>query len=164
MRSSSKKPFWNDPHYRALIALLQCEEAENTKLCTGCFLILPIDRFQNCTNGRKRVLAYCRYCASDKAKDRYSDGTTRNSRYKRLYSISLDEVESRWLLQKEKCAICGRPDPGRATGRYIVDHCHSTGVVRGILCHKCNSAIGMMEDDPARLEAAAAYLRKHHGE
>jgi hypothetical protein len=39
-----------------------------------------------------------------------------------------------------------------------VDHCHNTGVFRGILCNKCNRGIGLLEDDPARCRAAASYL------
>lgn len=42
-------------------------------------------------------------------------------------------------------------------GAYV-DHCHETGVVRGLLCHNCNFAIGYMKDNPQRLRAAANYL------
>ena len=41
-----------------------------------------------------------------------------------------------------------------------VDHCHKTGLIRGLLCARCNKAIGWFGDDPALLEAAALYLRQ----
>lgn len=57
--------------------------------------------------------------------------------------------------QGETCAICG--DVG-SWQRLGIDHDHGTGAVRGLLCSPCNTAIGMMKDDPARLRAAVAYL------
>jgi RNase P subunit RPR2 len=55
------------------------------------------------------------------------------------------------------CAGCLRPlEPGRKTN---VDHCHSTGRVRGILCPNCNTTLGLAYDNPETLERLAAYLR-----
>lgn len=61
-------------------------------------------------------------------------------------------------IQNGKCAICGFLLPASYRGRNL-DHCHSTGRIRGILCPQCNMAIGLVEDNPEILEAAAAYLR-----
>lgn len=62
------------------------------------------------------------------------------------------------------CAICKRPethhDPSGRTKRLAVDHDHQTGLVRGLLCHGCNAALGLMADDPARLEEAARYIKR----
>lgn len=64
------------------------------------------------------------------------------------------------------CAICLRP-PSRIrpkTGKLIdlaVDHDHATGVIRGILCTDCNTSLGLMDDSPVRLRAAATYLDRH---
>lgn len=52
------------------------------------------------------------------------------------------------------CQVCGAD----LTGYSALDHCHATGALRGVLCRKCNTGLGMFEDDPARLLAAAAYL------
>lgn len=56
------------------------------------------------------------------------------------------------------CAICGR-EPGRKG--LCVDHDHATGRVRAMLCTRCNTAIGMLKDDPELCERAAIYLRNH---
>lgn len=67
-------------------------------------------------------------------------------------------IETRYGLSREQfeklCATQKR-------GKLVVDHCHATGQLRGLICHKCNSALGMAKDDPKILENAAAYLRKY---
>lgn len=78
------------------------------------------------------------------------------------YGLSKEEYEAMLSSQTNLCAIC------KQTGRHIrfdklcVDHDHSTGKVRGLLCGKCNSAIGLLADNPELLRAAADYLEKHH--
>ncbi len=59
-------------------------------------------------------------------------------------------------LQGGVCAICSKK-PKR--GFLCVDHCHRTGMIRGLLCAKCNSGLGFYDDDPNRTQAATGYLR-----
>jgi len=62
------------------------------------------------------------------------------------------------------CAICEKPETAKRSGKVVplsVDHNHQTGKPRGLLCAACNRAIGLMQEDPQRLEAAARYLRQH---
>jgi len=61
------------------------------------------------------------------------------------------------------CPICGRAltFTGRSSpSRAVVDHCHTTGQVRGIICHPCNSGLGRFGDDPSTLRLAASYLEQ----
>lgn len=79
------------------------------------------------------------------------------SRYFRTYGITLSEYEDMLRAQGGLCAICRQPE--RAAGRSLaVDHCHTTNRVRGLLCMRCNIALGMYEDDVLRMRAALAYL------
>lgn len=75
------------------------------------------------------------------------------------YGISADEYWLIYRYQLGTCAICQR-----ATGvkkRLSVDHCHATGIVRGLLCSTCNSRVlGHLRDDTEALERAIDYL--HH--
>jgi hypothetical protein len=67
------------------------------------------------------------------------------------------------LLAKQggKCAICGCSKRTAKDRRLAVDHDHNTGKIRGLLCSKCNTAIGMLRESLALLGAAAVYLAKH---
>lgn len=76
---------------------------------------------------------------------------------KHRYGLSVAEFEQMWADQGGHCLIC-KIEPIAA-----VDHNHHTGKVRGLLCHRCNVAIGLMHDSPMRLEQAAQYLRSTDG-
>ena len=76
--------------------------------------------------------------------------------YRRTFGITADDVDALIEKQGGVCAICGRTPTRLAS--WHVDHCHETGVVRGMLCIDCNQGIGKFHEDPARLRAAADYL------
>lgn len=70
------------------------------------------------------------------------------------YKISPDRYAQMWIDQDGDCAICGEHR------ELVVDHCHDTGRVRGLLCHRCNVALGWMNDQPENLRRAASYLEQ----
>lgn len=81
----------------------------------------------------------------------------------RKYGISLEDYNSLFTKQHGVCAICLCPETrvDIRTGRIMalsVDHCHTTGKVRGLLCFKCNGILGWAKDNPVILNRAAAYL------
>lgn len=63
--------------------------------------------------------------------------------------------------QQGRCAICGTTTPSKRREYFDIDHCHSTGQIRGLLCEICNRVIGLMQDDEQRLRRAADYIAKH---
>ena len=81
----------------------------------------------------------------------------RDSRLRKTYGISLADYDRMLKAQKGGCAICGRKPKSRALD---VDHCHRSGRVRGLLCHKDNRGLTWFSDDPTRLRAAACYLSR----
>ena len=88
---------------------------------------------------------------------RQTDPEHRDKRLRYIYGISLDEYDAMLDRQGGVCAICKKkPDEGKA---LVVDHCHVTGRVRGLLCGKCNSVLAFGNDDPDILCAAIAYLQ-----
>ena len=83
---------------------------------------------------------------------------TRKSELKRKYGISEEEYEAILESQGGCCAGCGTKTPTGKWGVFAVDHCHDTGVVRGLLCNECNRGIGLLKDDPHLLRILANYL------
>lgn len=74
------------------------------------------------------------------------------------YGLSWDAYLAMVAAQCGLCAICSK---SRGRRPLHVDHDHVTGKVRALLCYKCNSGIGNLNDDPNLMEKAAAYLRQH---
>lgn len=79
---------------------------------------------------------------------------------KTKYGISLHEMNDLLLKQNNRCAICGFKNDGNKSFFPFVDHCHKTGVVRGLLCTKCNFGIGQFNDNPDLLRTAISYLEE----
>ena len=89
----------------------------------------------------------------------YASGKWREQNYKRSYGITMAQVEEMHERQSGKCAICGTDKPGGRKAKFLyVDHDHKTGVIRGLLCNRCNTSIGLFKDDPKLLMSAACYL------
>lgn len=75
------------------------------------------------------------------------------------YGISAEHWNRLFEAQGGCCAICEKHQ-STLPCRLVVDHCHDSGVVRGLLCRNCNSAIGMLEERTEVLQAAVDYLSK----
>lgn len=88
----------------------------------------------------------------------------RSRRFKKEYGIDFAQYQQMLLDQKGVCAVCEKPETKMENGiirQLSVDHNHTTGAVRGLLCANCNMAIGYACDDVSVLEKAIIYLRKH---
>lgn len=122
-----------------------------SKTCTRCNNDRPIEDFTLQGRGTVRRTV-CRYCEAEQ---------------KRLNYYNLDEITYQAILlaQNYRCAICHFPFFGEAP---CVDHDHfccpgakSCGkCIRGLLCNPCNTAVGLLEDDPDILYSAARYLSR----
>jgi hypothetical protein len=88
------------------------------------------------------------------AKERAKD-----ARLKREYHITLAEFNKVLAYQNNCCAICKKRF-GKKGQKLIlsVDHCHTTGLCRGLLCWPCNKAIAIFQDDAKRMAAASQYI------
>ena len=79
----------------------------------------------------------------------------------RRYGITLEDYNTLLEQQNGVCAICKNPETLTVKGKIVnlsVDHCHDTGVVRGLLCRSCNVGLGNFRDDVNLLETAISYL------
>lgn len=89
---------------------------------------------------------------------RWSAKHARRYNLEKNYGLTVLEVERMLAAQGGRCAICGTTDWRGRNRNPMVDHDHTTGAVRGLLCHMCNFGLGSFRDSSELLEAAAAYL------
>jgi len=89
---------------------------------------------------------------------------SQNCDFKKKYNITVNDYGKMYKKQNGVCAICGKPETMQTkTGkimRLAVDHCHSTGNVRGLLCKACNTSLGGFKDSTKILSNAINYLNK----
>jgi hypothetical protein len=87
----------------------------------------------------------------------YENKTGRKSWLKTKYGITPEDFERLHEAQEGLCAICRGPQADYY--RYLdVDHCHASGRVRGLLCRRCNTVLGLVKEDPKLLDALMSYL------
>ena len=87
----------------------------------------------------------------------------RNSHMKTKFGISLDEWNAKEKAQNGVCAICDQCEThttktGRPANRLSIDHCHHTGRVRSLLCTRCNTVLGLLDESPTHLGRVTAYV------
>lgn len=129
--------------------------------CRDCAEQKPVSRFTKYTspNGERR----CLVCA-ERAKDLAAENnrgevrTTKKRHQAHPSKKHLGYVEFSIAAKATECEICGDVPESK---NLCVDHCHNTGEIRGVLCDRCNLAIGCLSDDRIRLEAAMNYIEAY---
>jgi hypothetical protein len=117
-----------------------------------------LDSYNKYYNSKKRKQSSLKYSRNNKEK-------LRNNFLKYNYNISLLDYNNLFIKQGGLCLICLKPEIIKNKGKekikdLAVDHNHKTGKIRGLLCHKCNTAIGLMNENPLILDRAKEYLLK----
>lgn len=126
-----------------------------TKTCGQC-----LRTWEGIFNGR--LPKTCHSC--HQRRQRHKDPAKANSyvtkyRLKKKYGLTQERFDEMLRAQSGKCAIGGEPFSKSLTP--VVDHCHATGKVRGLLCKNCNTGIGMLKDRPENFIAAFNYIEDH---
>lgn len=86
-----------------------------------------------------------------------------NQNLRKVHGITIEVYYEMLSSQGGGCAICGTPPRDVRGMRYLhVDHDHETGRIRGLLCTNCNTAIGLLGDDPRRMIDGSKYLLQFH--
>ena len=146
----------------------EARSLETTKVCRCCKVEKPRSEFYE--RG-----AICRACKSKRASDRYhscpavrlAKQQAFQRRYRanpdkfkakereRYYGLTEDAYQAMVAVQGGKCLLCDK------IKKLVVDHCHSSGVVRGLLCQRCNIQVGWFEKTtPSERERLARYLTR----
>ena len=88
----------------------------------------------------------------------------RRRNLKNDFGLTLEQYDEMHKSQNGLCLICGNPETTMQRGKIIplsVDHDHTTGAVRGLLCRSCNTGLGAFNDDADRIQVAIQYLERY---
>ena len=158
-----------------------------TKICSKCKLEKTVDKFSKDKNSSTGYTYQCKECRNikykeyyinnpdkiklknsnnwQKRKDFYSSelgiASSRRSHLKRVYNISLEDYERMSLEQNHKCENCGNTEMNNKNKVLCVDHDHTTGKIRSLLCGSCNTGLGSFKDNKELLLKAIKYLKIH---
>jgi hypothetical protein len=124
----------------------------NLKKCSKCNNIKDLKEFNNDKQTITGKTSYCKKCI----KNKYSPLELKNNSLKTKYKIDINEYNKLLIQQNNKCIICSKE-----VKNLVVDHCHSTLKVRGLLCNNCNTGLGMFEDNINNLQKAIEYLNRN---
>lgn len=125
---------------------------KETKTCPKCGTA-DLAKFGVNTKRWDGLQVYCRECVKTYVKPRL-----RAYQVKHRYGLSEGEYDELLNVQNKMCALCGHPPRKQ---KLVIDHDHTTGKVRGLVHQKCNTLLGLADDDPERLKAAIRYLERN---
>ncbi|MGA4726280.1 endonuclease VII domain-containing protein [Micromonospora taraxaci] len=155
-------------------AQLRRSVLEAYRWCLGCKLEHPESAFVGERGQKVNRCAMCRAKLRARPRPVHDPAATRRAYLRQKYGITVEEYDALREAQSHQCAICGtheddiqvprvgRPrkdgTPAAEAAKLVVDHCHASGRVRGLLCNGCNSAIGHFRDSTEVMRAAIRYL------
>lgn len=128
------------------------------KICSGCKQSKPLEQFSLHSGFKDGRNSRCKVCKCSAQKSGYKAGLykkvpyTYKAQLKQRYNLTIDQYEAMLESCNNCCQICGD------SGKLNVDHCHETGVVRGLLCTRCNTGLGKFGNKGERLQKAIDYL------
>jgi hypothetical protein len=139
-----------------------------TKVCTTCQTDKPLEEFSPSPKGRLGRQSRCKACTNIYLAERLANmpaeqkadvyARARRSRVARKYGpealLVLDRIDA-----GEPCENCGK-----RTTKMPIDHNHETGATRGLLCSNCNTALGLLDENPETIMGLLAYLLQHSPE
>ena len=151
------------------------------KKCAGCKDIKATSEYSHNAAFNDLLHPYCKICRAKQAKEyrRRNTEKARQARYTwaknnpevvavysrktrlKKYGITPEEWDRMYVLQNGCCAVCGLNETLTASQKLCVDHNHTTGKVRELLCHKCNCALGNFNESVEILLKAIEYVKKH---
>ena len=129
-----------------------------TKECTNCEKVKPLNEFDNKKDSKDGKQGYCKICNREKSAkwqkenpERHKENMLRNK-----YGLTISMLERLIEGQDGRCLVCTNV---LQEGRKVhIDHCHTEGHIRGVLCNHCNLGLGHFKDNPGVLRRAAEYL------
>ena len=134
------------------------------KKCYACKVEKTFENFCKNKASKDGINGICKFCQGNRnlseiAKENKKEYNRQRSR-KNYSGFTQEEFEETLKEQNNRCAICMTDTPSSVN--WHADHCHDTKQKRGILCQKCNMALGLFKDNIQALERAVMYLNKYN--
>ena len=121
------------------------------KECRKCKIEQEEENFHICKTGKKGQIYRkpdCKPCDNKRKAE---------ANMLKKFGMTPDDYNKMLEEQGHGCAICSTKEP-RGQGRFHIDHCHSTGKIRGLLCAKCNVGLGQFDDNIEKMSSAIRYI------
>lgn len=134
--------------------------------CVGCGQEKGITQFRVMCFVRDLLRKKCRTCVNEDQRRWHERNVEAKQKFHLKYTFGITAEQYAAMLSEQGgvCAICKERETFTRNGKrrqLCVDHCHSTGRNRGLLCGKCNVALGYFLDSQELLQSAIAYLSRH---
>ena len=136
------------------------------QICWDCGKPKPLSDFHKHATKKNGVETQCKVCGNAYMgkwnKQAYTIEKGRQYNLRRLYGIAPEVYQALFEAQQGVCVICGQPETAidsrtKVIANLHVDHDHKTGKIRALLCRACNTAYGMLNEDPERIRALLRY-------
>ena len=120
-----------------------------TKKCTCCGETKPTTEFYKRKSRRdgEGLVSTCKPCTIERSRTRYHSNADdiNDRRAARTYGTTVEHIQEMRKQANGICQCCGNPGEGHYK-RLVIDHCHATGKIRGLICQKCNTVLGLVKD------------------
>ena len=146
------------------LELIKTLDVNNTfKTCPICEEEKSIKFFHNDLGGLYGKHAVCMKCRRKEANRNHHKNREQHriNQFKKKYNLSKEDYFKLIELQNNKCSVCNTDGLKSSKGKLFIDHCHTTGKIRGLLCHHCNIGLGMFKDSEELLVKAGEYLKRN---
>lgn len=139
------------------------------KTCTNCKETKCFSEFFKETRAKDGFLAHCKTCKKQYLQKWVSENKEKKAKansswyYKSKHNISYNEFRERASAQNNKCALCSvdLSFDKIQDNKAVMDHCHTSGHKRGVLCYSCNLGLGKFKDNIKTLQNAVNYLKEY---
>ncbi len=129
------------------------------KTCRKCCVNKPFSDYYKASSGTKDGYRHeCKECWKTQCSNYFQENKetlkqkSKDWYYRTSYGLTQEDVKSLKDSYDNKCPVCARRD-------LVVDHCHTTGKVRGCLCNRCNQALGLLDEDVESMERLKDYMK-----
>jgi hypothetical protein len=141
-------------------------------ICTKCKVSKKVTDFYKDTRRKNGITSWCRECWKIQEairREKLGPKGRKNRKLKNLYGINIEQYQAMLKEQSNLCAVCGNKESmvnskSNKVQKLCVDHNHTTGKVRGLLCTACNKGLGMLKDNPDIVLSGYNYLMKYEEE